>query len=74
MNKDYHHYSMVIEWSLEDGVYVVTLTEWGPGARTHGATYAEAVRSGQDVLALLIERAHEVDRPLPPASVFAATA
>lgn len=44
------HYSMVIEWSDEDSVYIVSLPEWGKYALTHGATYDEAVRSGQEVL------------------------
>jgi predicted RNase H-like HicB family nuclease len=45
---------MVIEWSDDDQVYIVSVPEWGPGARTHGATYDEAVRNAQDVLELLI--------------------
>ena len=68
------HYSMVIEWSDEDQVYIVSLPEWGPGARTHGATYDEAVRNGQEVLELLIEGAREEGRPLPAPRLFARTA
>lgn len=68
------HYSMVIEWSDEDEVYVVSLPAWGPGAGAHGASYDEAVRSGQEVLALLIERAREQDKALPAARVFAMSA
>jgi predicted RNase H-like HicB family nuclease len=65
---------MVIEWSDEDQVYIVSLPEWGPGARTHGATYDEAVRNGQEVLELLIEGAREEGRPLPAPRLFARTA
>jgi predicted RNase H-like HicB family nuclease len=65
---------MVIEWSNEDQVYIVSLPEWGPGARTHGATYDEAVRNGQEVLELLIEGARKEGRPLPAPRLFARTA
>lgn len=64
-------YSMVIEWSIEDKVYVVSLPEWGKYAQTHGATYDEAVRSGQEVLQLLIESARAGGEPLPAPRVFA---
>jgi predicted RNase H-like HicB family nuclease len=59
------HYSVVIEWSDDDQVYIVSLPEWGPGARTHGATYDEAVRNAQDVLELLIAGAQQKGKPLP---------
>ena len=42
-------YSMVIQWSDEDQVYVVVLPEF-EGAHTHGATYAEAARKGVEAL------------------------
>ena len=51
------HYSMLIEWSDEDDVYVVSLPEWGQYAQTHGASYDEAVRHGQEVLQMLIDSA-----------------
>ena len=35
------HYSMLIQWSDDDRVFVVTLPEFG-GCKTHGATYEEA--------------------------------
>jgi predicted RNase H-like HicB family nuclease len=59
------HYSVVIEWSDDEQVYIVSLPEWGPGARTHGATYDEAVRNAQDVLELLIAGAQQKGKPLP---------
>lgn len=59
-------YSMVIEWSDEDAAYIVTVPEL-PGCQTHGATYAEAVRQGEDAIAtwLTIARAHGDPIPLP---------
>lgn len=68
------HYSMVIEWSDVDQAYIVTLPEWGMGAKTHGVTYDEAVRNGQDVLAMLVEEAQERGQALPAPRVFAMSA
>jgi len=64
------HYSMVIEWSDEDQLYIVSLPEWGDLAHTHGKTYAEAVRNGQDVLDLLVESAGSQGEPAPPPRTY----
>ena len=64
------HYSMLIEWSDEDQVYIVSFPEWGDLAHTHGPTYAEAVTYGQEVMGLLIESAPAHGEPLPEPSVF----
>jgi antitoxin HicB len=66
------HYSMIIEWSDEDQVYVVSFPEWGDPAHTHGATYAEAVSQGQEVLDLLIGSTLAHGEPLPQPSIFSA--
>jgi predicted RNase H-like HicB family nuclease len=58
------HYSMLIEWSVEDNAYVVSFQEF-PGAHTHGSTYVDAVRNGQEVLDLLVETYQQEGRPLP---------
>ena len=65
-------YTMVIQWSDEDQVYVVTLPEFG-GCRTHGDTYEKAAKSGREVLELLIESAKEEGQPLPPPATLQAT-
>ena len=57
--------------SGEDHCYIVSLPEWGTHAQTHGATYDEAVRNGQDVLKLLIESARAENDPLPAPRVVA---
>jgi len=66
VSEQYPHYSMVIEWSDEDQVYVVTVPEL-PGCRTHGRTYEEAVRQGRDAIESWIDAARaDGDRiPLP---------
>ena len=42
-------YTMLIQWSDEDGVYVVTVPEL-PGCRTHGSSYEEAARQGREAI------------------------
>lgn len=62
-------YSMLIEWSDEDAAYVVTVPEL-PGCITHGATYADAVRQGEDAIATWLETARAWGDPIPPPRVF----
>jgi len=60
---------MIIQWSDEDEVYLVTLPEFD-NALTHGKTYEAAARQGR----LLIESFimwHEQDgKPLPAPNLF----
>ncbi len=58
-------FSMVIQWSDEDQAYVVSLPEFGPYAKTHGSTYEEAARQGQEALESLLEAYQADGRPLP---------
>jgi antitoxin HicB len=55
-------YSIVIQWSEEDQIYVVTLPEW-QGAHTHGKTYEEAAKNAQEVLELLMSNEKSVPVP-----------
>ena len=64
-------YSMLIQWSDEDRVYIVSLPEWGDLIHTHGDTYEEAARMGNEVLEMLVEAARESGEPLPEPRVFA---
>ncbi len=52
-------YSMVIEWSDEDNAFIVTVPEL-VGCRTHGQTYEEAVKNGQEVLEMFVMIAYGV--------------
>lgn len=58
------HYSMLIQWSDEDQAYIVSFPEF-PLAHTHGATYDDAARNGQEVLNLLVETYQTQGRMLP---------
>lgn len=55
---------MIIQWSDEDGSFIVTLPEFD-NAKTHGATYNEAVKNGEEVIDSLIETFKSRNLPLP---------
>lgn len=60
------HYSMVIQWSSEDNCYLVHLPDFPfQQFHTHGDTYEEAARHGQEVIETYIEIYQEEGKPLP---------
>ena len=61
---------MVIEWSDEDDAYIVTVPEL-PGCVTHGATYEQAVRQGQDAIDSWLDAQHTSGCPIPPPRIYA---
>ena len=69
-NADHPHYSMVIEWSDEDQAFIVSIPEF-PGNYTHGDTYEEAVKQGQDLIESLIMWTRQDGQPLPEPRAFA---
>ncbi len=68
---DVKHYSMIIQWSDEDQAYLVTVPEL-PGCMTHGNSYEEAVKQGQDAIEGWIQVAQELGHPIPPPNKVAA--
>ena len=62
---------MIIQWSDEDSAYLVTVPEL-PGCMTHGSTYEEAVKQGQDAIEGWIQVAQELGHPVPPPNKVAA--
>ena len=67
-------YSMLIQWSDEDQAYLVILPEWADhvlGPVTHGDTYEEAVRHGQEAIEALVASARKHHEPLPQPRTFA---
>ncbi len=71
------HYSMLIRWSDEDQVFLVSLPEWEGAlsnwdSATHGETYEAAAGNGHEVLTMLIEHWLESGRRLPEARVLVA--
>jgi predicted RNase H-like HicB family nuclease len=73
VNDTYRHYSMTIEWSDEDQVYIVTVPEL-PGCKTHGSTYEEAVQQGQDAIESWVDAMRAWGRPVPAPRVYASVA
>ena len=64
---------MIIQWSEEDEVYIVSFPEWeaaGHIAHTHGTTYEEAVAQGREALELRSESARELGTELPLPRTF----
>jgi antitoxin HicB len=66
------HYSMIIQWSEEDQVFVVSLPEFGDGCKTHGSTYEEAAKNGREAMELLMETFRNDGRSLPEPATAAA--
>lgn len=61
-------YSMVIRWSDEDNLYLVHLPEFANRSQrfvTHGKTYEEAARHGQEVIESFVEIFQEEGKLLP---------
>lgn len=68
--EEYRHYSMLLQWDAEDRIYVVTVPELR-GCLTHGATYEEAVKQGQDAIESWIEANRAEGRLIPQPHIFA---
>jgi len=64
-------YTMVIQWSEEDQLYLVHCPEFSwQHFITHGSTYQEAVENGQDALEGLIEVLQDNNQPIPEPIAF----
>lgn len=71
MNK--FNYKITIQWSNEDNCFVVCLPEFSQNVMqpvTHGETYEEALKNGQEVLELIIEEYQEDGKTLPQPKTF----
>ena len=69
MNNKYVKYSVTIQWSDEDQLYIATLPEF-PICHTHGKTYEEAVQQAEEVIELLIETLEEEKRQPPTPTIL----
>ena len=67
-------YSIVIQWSDEDQVYIASLPEWGDLMHTHGETYEEALQRGRELIDLLTESRRVSGEALPEPQVFVTSA
>ena len=62
-------YSMLVQWSSEDGVWIVTVPEVG-NAKTHGGTPAEAVEMGAEMVAAYLGMRRRRGEPVPAPRLF----
>jgi antitoxin HicB len=60
---------MVIRWSDEDEVYIVTLPEFDR-AKTHGSTYEKAAKSGRELIESFILWYEQDGKALPEPQKF----
>lgn len=65
-----YHYSLLIQWSEEDQLYLVTIPEFSDLAMqpcTYGKTYEEAVRNAQEAIEGYLEYCQEegISPPVP---------
>jgi predicted RNase H-like HicB family nuclease len=63
-------YSILIQWSEEDQVYIALLPEWGKYARTHGESYEEALENAKEVLEDLVYGYKKSEKALPDQKIL----
>lgn len=63
-------YSMVVEWSPEDRLYIARAPEL-PSCVTHGSTREEAVRQGHDAVASWLDTARARGTAIPAPREYA---
>lgn len=64
-------YSMVIQWSEEDKLFLVHLPEFPwQEFHTHGKTYEEAAKNGKEVIETFVEMLMEENKILPEPRVL----
>ena len=59
-----YKYEVIVYWSEEDAAYVAQVPEL-PGCMADGATYEEALKNAQVVIAEWIETARSLGREIP---------
>jgi predicted RNase H-like HicB family nuclease len=57
-------YEIIIFWSAEDDAFVADVPEL-PGCMAHGSSYESALLNAQQAIALWLDTAHELNRPIP---------
>ncbi len=59
-----NRYEIIIFWSDEDQVFVSDVPEL-PGCMAHGSSHAAALENAQEAIALWLDTARELGRPVP---------
>jgi len=63
-----NEYSMLIQWSNEDKLFLVTIPEFCDRVVmpcTHGKTREEAINNGEKVIEMYLEAWQEDNQPIP---------
>jgi len=61
-----NRYEIIIFWSDEDASFVADVPEL-PGCMAHGASHADALANAEEAIALWLDTAREMGRPIPQA-------
>ncbi len=68
-----NRYSMIIQWSDEDQLFLVTIPEFSDRVLmpcTHGKTREEAIRSGEEVIEMYLEAWQTEGESIPEPSTL----
>ena len=57
-------YEIIIYWSKDDDAFVAEVPEL-PGCMADGASYREALSAAEEAIALWVETAKSLNRPIP---------
>lgn len=63
-----NRYSMIIEWSEEDKLFLVTIPEFAEAVImpcAHGKTRQEAIHNGEEVIEMYLEAWHREGKSIP---------
>jgi antitoxin HicB len=62
-----YHYTITIQWSEEDQLFLVTLPEFTDVMQpcTHGKNYTEALQNAQDLIESLLQIYQQDHKPFP---------
>jgi predicted RNase H-like HicB family nuclease len=66
-------YSMIVQWSEEDQLFLVTIPEFADRVImpcTHGKTREEAIHNGEDVIAMYLEAWQAEGESIPEPSTL----
>jgi predicted RNase H-like HicB family nuclease len=66
-------YSMIVQWSDEDRLFLVTIPEFGDRVVmpcTHGKTREEAIRNGEEVIDMYLEAWQAEGESIPEPSTL----
>jgi predicted RNase H-like HicB family nuclease len=65
-----NRYSMIVQWSDEDGLFLVTVPEFSELVLmpcTHGKTREEAIQNGEEVIEMYLEAWQAEGQTIPEA-------